>query len=71
MYSQLPYNNYSTNIDIAVADAYYLGKVVYPDQFKDIDQEKKADEIFQKLLGKPLYSRMAKDFVGFKKLSFS
>lgn len=70
VYSQLPYNNYSTNIDIAIADAYYLGKVIYPDKFKDVDPEKKTDEIFQKLLGKPLYSQMAKDYGGFKKLNF-
>jgi iron complex transport system substrate-binding protein len=70
VYAQLPYNYYSTNIDTAIADAYYLGKVIYPDAFKDVDPEKKADEIYQKLLGKSLYSKMAKDFGGFKKLSF-
>jgi iron complex transport system substrate-binding protein len=70
VYSQLPYNNYSTNIDIAIADAYYLGKVIYPDKFKNISPEKKADEIFQKLLGKSLYSQMEKDYGGFKKLDF-
>lgn len=70
VYSQLPYNYYSTNIDTAIADAYYLGKVIYPDEFKDINPEKKADEIYQKLLGKALYDQMAKDFGGFKKLNF-
>ncbi len=71
VYSQLPYNNYSTNIDTAIADAYYLGKIIDPAQFKDVDPEKKSDEIYQNLLGKPLYSQMKKDFGGFKKLSFS
>jgi len=68
IYSQLPYKFYSTNFDTAIADAYYLGKVLYPDQFKDVDPEKKADEIYKFLLGKELYSQMAKDFGGFKKL---
>lgn len=69
IYSQLPYNFYTTNIDTAIADAYYLGKVLYPEQFKDIDPEKKADEIYKTLLGKELYSQMAKDYGGFKKLT--
>lgn len=69
LYAQLPYNYYHTNIDTAMADAYYLGKVIYPEQFKDVATEEKADEIYQTLLGKPLYAQMAKDFGGFGKLT--
>jgi len=68
MYSQLPYNFYTTNIDTAIADEYYIGKVLYPDQFKDIDPEKKAEEIYKALLGKELYAQMAKAYGGFKKV---
>jgi iron complex transport system substrate-binding protein len=69
LYSQLPYNFYTTNIDTAIVDAYYIGKVLYPERFKDIDSEKKADEIYKVLLGKELYSQMAKEYGGFKKLT--
>lgn len=69
IYLLLPYNFYTTNIDTAIADAYYIGKVLYPERFKDIDPEKKADEIYKFLLGKELYSQMAKDYGGFKKLT--
>lgn len=68
VYSQIPYNFYTTNIDTAVADAYYAGKVVFPAKFEDIDPAKKADEIYRFLLGEPLYEKMAADFGGFKKL---
>lgn len=68
IYSLIPYNWYWTNIDTAIADAYYAGKVVYPDKFKDIDPIQKADEIYQKLLGKELYKEMEEEFVGFKKI---
>lgn len=68
VYSQMPYNFYTTNIETAMADAYYLGKVLYPEKFKDVDSEKKADEIYKFLLGKELYSEMAKNFGGFKKI---
>jgi iron complex transport system substrate-binding protein len=62
VYSLLPYNFYSTNIDTAMADAYYIGKVLYPEKFKDIDIEKKANEIYKFLLGKEVYSQMTEDF---------
>ncbi|NMB25893.1 MAG: iron ABC transporter substrate-binding protein [Firmicutes bacterium] len=65
LYAQLPYNYYSTNIDTAMANAYYIGKVLYPKQFEDIDPIAKADEIYTSLLGKALYDEMAKDFGGF------
>lgn len=69
IYSQLPYKFYNTNIDTALADAYYLGKVLYPEEFKDIDSDIKADEIFEFFVGKKVYTQMAKDFGKFKKLT--
>lgn len=69
LYGQIPYNSYTTNIGTAIADAYYAGKVIYPEQFKDVEPDKKADEIYGFLLGKPVYAQMAKDFGGFKKLT--
>ncbi len=65
VYGQLPYNYYSTNIDTAIADAYYLGTLLYPQQFSDIDPVQKANEIYQTFLGMPVYEQMAKDFGGF------
>lgn len=68
VYGQIPYNFYTTNLDTALADAYYAGKVIFPDKFQDIDPIKKSDEIYSFLLGKPVYEQMAKDYGGFKKL---
>lgn len=71
VYGQIPFNYYTTNIDTAIADAYYAGKVIFPDRFQDIDPAKKADEIYRFLLGKPLYQQMAKDYGGFNKLDLA
>ncbi len=68
VYNQIPYNNYSANIDTAFADAYFAGKIIFPKQFQDIDPIKKSDEIYQFLLGKPLYADMARNLGGFIKL---
>jgi len=69
LYSQLPYNFYTTNIDTALADAYFIGKVLHTEQFKDIDPAKKADEIYKLLLGKEVYAQIAQDFGGFKQMT--
>lgn len=69
VYGTLPYNYYHTNIAVALADAYYIGKVLYPDKFNDIDPEAKANEIFNVFLGKQLYQAYAEAYGGFKCLS--
>ena len=71
VYAQLPYNYYNTNIDTAIADAYYLGKILYPGAFADIEPAQKADEIYRSLLGRPVYDQMAAAFNGFRLLTLS
>ncbi len=56
VYGVLPFNWYHTNIATALADAYFIGKTLYPDRFADVDPISKADEIFQMFVGKRLYS---------------
>ena len=51
VYGVLPYNFYNTNYENVLADAYFIGKTVYPDRFADIDPKAKADEIVTKFLG--------------------
>ncbi|ADG14076.1 periplasmic binding protein [Methanocaldococcus infernus ME] len=71
VYGLLPYNFYTTNIGTALADAYYIGKILYPERFKDINPEEKADEIYVFLVGKPVYKEMAQFWGGFKRLNLS
>ena len=72
VYLQLPYNYYYTNVDIAICNAYYIGKILYPDQFEGIDVETKADEIFTFLVGEPLYDSVAESYYGgYQQLVFS
>jgi iron complex transport system substrate-binding protein len=62
VYMLLPFNWYTTNIETALADAYTIGKILYKDNFKDIDPEKKADEIYTFMVGEPVYRDMKKDY---------
>ncbi|MDO9557205.1 MAG: ABC transporter substrate-binding protein [Coriobacteriia bacterium] len=58
VYTQLPFNNYWTNIEVALADAYYAGSVMFPDRFADVDAVAKADEISTFLAGASVYERL-------------
>ena len=46
---------HSTNVEIPLVTLYYVGAMLYPEQFADVDFEKKASEIFDKFLGEPDY----------------
>lgn len=62
VYRLHPFNWYVTNIGTAIADAYTAGKILYPKEFSDIRVEKKADEVYSFLLGKPVYKTMERDY---------
>jgi len=49
--SLLPYNYYNTNIELALLNAYFVGKSLYPDTFTDISIKDKANEIMETFLG--------------------
>ncbi|HQL58861.1 MAG: Periplasmic binding protein [Euryarchaeota archaeon ADurb.Bin009] len=55
VYGVLPYNFYNTNYETVLADAYFVGKTLYPDRFADVDPVKKADEIYTFFVGKPVF----------------
>lgn len=64
VYLQMPFNYYTTNLEIALADAYYIGSVLYPEQFSDIDPVEKFDELSNFFLGIPSYERIASQYYG-------
>ncbi len=68
LYGVMPYNWYTINFATVLANAYYVGKVLYPDEFPDIDPENKADEIYLNFVGKGVYHDMKDYYGGFKKL---
>lgn len=73
VYGVLPYNYYNVNYESVLADAYFVGKVLYPDQFADVDPKQKADEIYSKFVGKPAFSEISKSYkdLGFAKIPVS
>ena len=58
VYSQIPFRSSASNLETALADAYYAACTMYPDQFKDVDPIDKAGEIFEMLLGTNPYAQL-------------
>ncbi len=53
---QMPnYNSHVYNVDVSLLNAYYIGSLVYPELFADVDFEAKASEIFDMFHGRPDY----------------
>ena len=58
VYSQISFRSSASNLETALADAYYAACVIYPEQFADIDPVQKAGEIFEMLLGVNPYAAL-------------
>jgi len=64
VYGLLPYNWYSRNFGSILANAYYIGSLVHPEAFKDVDPGQTADEIYSFLVDKPVFQEMNALFGG-------
>lgn len=71
VFQVMPYNNYYTNIETALADAYAAGAWLYPERFAGIDPDRKADEIIRLFTGAPVYEPMKRHYGGFRRLEFT
>jgi iron complex transport system substrate-binding protein len=60
VYSVLPYNWYTTNYENILCNSWFIGKVVYPESFSDIDLESKCRDIYSFFLGDDVYDEMKK-----------
>lgn len=67
-YAVMPFNYYTANFGTILADAYYVGSVLYPEKFDDVNPQVKADDIYCELVGKGVYDEMERNFGGFKKV---
>jgi iron complex transport system substrate-binding protein len=55
VYGVLPYNWYTQNFGSILADAYFIGKLLYPQKFVDVEAVAKADRIYTFLVGVPVF----------------
>ena len=62
VYGVIPYNWYAQNFGSTLANAFYVGKILYPERFSDIEPEVKADQIFRFLVDAPVFKQMDNGF---------
>lgn len=71
VYSVMPNNWYNSNIENMYLTAYYMGKIVYPDSFKDVDIRVKANDIYRSFLSTDPFDDINKKHDIFKNILFS
>jgi len=64
VYGVLPYNWYTTNYGSVLANAYFIGRNLYPERFADIDPAARTNDIYTFLVGKPVFAKMNELFQG-------
>ncbi len=69
VFGTISYNLYSTNIELALATSYYLGKILYPTQFNDVNIDTKTDELLEFFVGKKIYEVMKDNNMFFSKVT--
>jgi len=68
VFGLFPCNSYNVNFEAVFANAYYVGKILYPKRFADVDPMAKAEGISTFLNGGPAFENLNKQFKG---LAFS
>lgn len=68
VYTLMPHNWYATNFENVLANAWFVGKILYPQRFSHVDAEKKAREIYRFFLGEDVYKQMKDTYKGWEKL---
>lgn len=62
VYRLLPYASYHVNFASVLANSYFIGSVMAPEAFDDIEPSRRADAIYEKMLGEKVYEELAEEF---------
>ena len=62
IHAVFPTRDYNINFGTALADAYYVGKTVYPDRFSEVDPTSKANDIYERFVGDRVYEDVAESY---------
>ena len=72
VYTVNPHTSMNVNHETTLANSYFIGKLLYPEQFADIDPVKKADEIYTFVVGEPVFDLLNEnvDGLAYQRVSF-
>ncbi|STC68240.1 iron ABC transporter substrate-binding protein [Corynebacterium pilosum] len=69
VYSQPSFIWHALNHEMAVANTYYVGKVVYPERFADVEMKQIVDEVFRAYLGMEYADLLKQEGLWFQELT--
>ncbi|MFW6017711.1 MAG: ABC transporter substrate-binding protein [Halapricum sp.] len=69
VYGLLPTRFYGNLYGNTLADAYYVGSILYPDGFSDVDPVEQTNEIHRTLFGTGVYDQLTEAFGELEKLT--
>jgi iron complex transport system substrate-binding protein len=61
----------NTNYETVLVNAYYIGSIIYPDQFSDINFAEQADQVYKLFLGKSVLEEMIEVHGAYERLSLN
>ncbi|MGD9808246.1 MAG: ABC transporter substrate-binding protein [Deferribacterales bacterium] len=70
VYSVLPYNWYNSNVENIFLTSYFIGKVMYPEKFSDVNIAHYADEIYNAFIHINPYSDIAQKNPVYRSMTF-
>ena len=69
VYSQISFRSSASNLETALADAYYAACIMFPEHFSDVNPVEKAGEIFTELLGTNPYADLKEAGYEFRQIT--
>ena len=64
VYGVPPTRDYSINFGTVLANAYYVGTVLFPEAYGDVDPKATADDVYETFVGAPVYAEVAEAYGG-------
>ena len=68
IYTLWPYNNHHSNFDVMLVNAWYAGKVLFPEQFSDISMRDKTNEIMSKFVGASIADSLSRQWGNYRNI---
>jgi iron complex transport system substrate-binding protein len=62
IYILLPYNNYSVNYETVLINSWFIGKMLYPQKFSDVEIGEKGNEISTMFFGKQIFDKWLTEY---------
>lgn len=68
IYTLWPYNNHHSNFDVMLVNAWYVGKTLFPEQFREVSMHDKTNEIMTMFVGAPIADSLSQHWGNYQNI---